>query len=175
MFGDFLNIKWISNGKIVNENIFFRNQQVNWSGLIHQKSLGIQQKFVEKFTLWLLQLNFGRFFILKCCKIRFFPQMFPFSSSIFAVLWISSERRKINIKMQRWFETYNSDGIESPSNQGKTAAPKLDVNGRLHIFRVLVNQNLDPNERVAVTGECSSLGNWLPAHCVQLIRENGEP
>lgn len=76
--------------------------------------------------------------------------------------------------MQRWFETYNSDGAESSSNNGKLNVSKLDGNGRLHTFRVLVNQNLDPKEHVAVTGECSSLGNWLPAHCVQLNRENGE-
>lgn len=76
--------------------------------------------------------------------------------------------------MQRWFENYNSDGTESSSNNGKLNGPKLDGNGRLHTFRVLVNQNLDPKERVAVTGECSSLGNWLPAHCVQLNCENGE-
>lgn len=47
-------------------------------------------------------------------------------------------------------------------------------NGRLHTFRVLVNQHLQPNECVAVTGECSSLGRWLPAHCVQLNQENGK-
>lgn len=76
--------------------------------------------------------------------------------------------------MQRWFENYNSDGTESSSNNGKLNVPKLDENGRFHTFRVFVNQNLDSKERVAVTGEGSSLGNWLPAHCVQLNRENGE-
>lgn len=76
--------------------------------------------------------------------------------------------------MQRWFGNYNADGTESSPNNGTSNVPKLDGNGRLHTFRVLINHNLDPKEHVAVTGECSSLGNWLPARCVQLNRENGE-
>lgn len=46
-------------------------------------------------------------------------------------------------------------------------------NGRLHTFRVLVNQPMESNESVAITGECSILGRWLPAKSVQLNRENG--
>lgn len=81
--------------------------------------------------------------------------------------------------MQRFF--FNKDNAEPSSslltlnqNKSDTFTPKPDGNGRLHSFRVLVNQHVDPNERVAVTGECSSLGHWLPARCIQLIRENGK-
>lgn len=81
--------------------------------------------------------------------------------------------------MQRWF--FDGDGTtETVANQSSSTiiihnnALKPDQNGRLHTFRVLVNQYLDPNERVAVTGECSTLGHWMPAQCVQLNRENGK-
>lgn len=82
---------------------------------------------------------------------------------------------QIEIAMQRWFFGNSNEAAPADSSQGpvSTAAATTN-NGRLHTFRVLVNQNLEPGERVAVTGECSSLGRWLPAHCVQLNRENGE-
>lgn len=75
--------------------------------------------------------------------------------------------------MQRWFF---GGGKESgnESSQGPSNEQNPPPDSRLHTFRVLVNQRLEPSERVAVTGECSSLGRWLPAHCVQLNRENGE-
>ncbi|XP_055295430.1 glycerophosphocholine phosphodiesterase GPCPD1 [Sitodiplosis mosellana] len=75
--------------------------------------------------------------------------------------------------MQRWLFGNNSEAISAESSQGPANGQTLVGNdGRLHTFRVLVNQHLEPGERVAVTGECSSLGRWLPAHCVQLNREN---
>lgn len=79
--------------------------------------------------------------------------------------------------MQHWlFDSGNSDASTiGESSQGSINSRKpVGNNGRLHTFRVLVNQRLEPGERVAVTGECSSLGRWLPAHCVQLNRECGE-
>lgn len=79
--------------------------------------------------------------------------------------------------MQRWF--FGDDNSDSTSNSfqpnnASTANNTSPKNGRTHTFRVLVNQKLEPNEQVAVTGECSVLGHWLPAKCVQLNRENGE-
>ncbi|XP_031623352.1 glycerophosphocholine phosphodiesterase GPCPD1-like [Contarinia nasturtii] len=71
--------------------------------------------------------------------------------------------------MQRWFFGSGNESSQSPSHD-QNLPP--ENNGRLHTFRVLVNQRLETSERVAVTGECSSLGRWLPAHCVQLNREN---
>lgn len=77
--------------------------------------------------------------------------------------------------MQRWFFGNSSDATSAESSQGPaTGQTPVGNDGRLHTFRVLVNQRVEPGERVAVTGECSSLGHWLPAHCVQLNRENGE-
>lgn len=76
--------------------------------------------------------------------------------------------------MQHWFFNNNS-GTESPETASiESNRSPVGNSGRLHTFRVLVNQRLEPGEQVAVTGECSSLGHWLPAHCVQLNRENGE-
>lgn len=76
-------------------------------------------------------------------------------------------------KMQRWFF--------GEENRTSEVLHRVQLNetsggggGRKHTFRVLVNQHLESFEWVAVTGECSSLGNWLPAHCVPLHRENGE-
>ena len=77
--------------------------------------------------------------------------------------------------MQRWLFGRSSEDASAESSQGPAnGQTPVGNDGRLHTFRVLVNQRLEPNERVAVTGECSSLGRWLPAHCVQLNRENGE-
>lgn len=80
--------------------------------------------------------------------------------------------------MQRWIFGNSNESAPAGASQGSTngndATTAAATNGRLHAFRVLVNQHLEPGERVAVTGECSSLGRWLPAHCVQLDRENGE-
>lgn len=89
--------------------------------------------------------------------------------------------------MQRWFfDNLSSDasGAEvhvehaqanETARSGETSSgnqPNRD--GRWYTFRVLVNQHMEPIERVAVTGECSILGRWLPAKCVQLNRENGK-
>lgn len=82
--------------------------------------------------------------------------------------------------MQHWvFDSGNSDATAATAVGETSQGPANNCkpvgnNGRLHTFRVLVNQRLEPGERVAVTGECSSLGSWLPAHCVQLNREYGE-
>ena len=79
--------------------------------------------------------------------------------------------------MQHWlFDSGNSDASTIvESSQGSISGRKpAGNNGRLHTFRVLVNQRLEPGEHVAVTGECLSLGRWLPAHCVQLNREYGK-
>lgn len=76
--------------------------------------------------------------------------------------------------MQRWFLASSTEaGSESSQGQANGQTP-VGNNVRLHTFRLLVNQHLEPGECVAVTGECSSLGCWLPAHCVQMNRENGE-
>lgn len=80
--------------------------------------------------------------------------------------------------MQHWLlDSGNGEASTGAgSNQGAVNSHKpVGNNGRLHTFRVLVtNVKLEPGERVAVTGECSSLGHWLPAQCVQLNRECGE-
>lgn len=78
---------------------------------------------------------------------------------------------------RRFFEKYNSDGtVSTDANNTNATVPgaSINQNGHLHTFRVLVNQRLEPSEQIAVTGECSSLGSWLPAKCVHLNRENGE-
>lgn len=42
-------------------------------------------------------------------------------------------------------------------------------------FNVVVNEDLMPNERIAITGSCESLGLWKPGHCVLLNQgEDGE-
>lgn len=77
--------------------------------------------------------------------------------------------------MERWFFGNTSDANAAESNKDPiNSKNSTGNNGRIHTFRVLVNQPLGQGERVAVSGECSSLGRWLPAHCVQLNRENGE-
>lgn len=73
--------------------------------------------------------------------------------------------------MERWF--FGEDKANG-TTAGKQQMQLTETSGRRHTLRVLVNQSLQPNEHVAVTGECSCLGNWLPARVVQLHRENGE-
>lgn len=42
-------------------------------------------------------------------------------------------------------------------------------------FNVVVNEDLMPNETMAITGSCESLGQWKPGHCVLLDKgEDGE-
>lgn len=73
--------------------------------------------------------------------------------------------------MERWFFGEDkANGTTECMQQMQLTEPS----GRRHTFRVLVNLSLEPNEHVAVTGECGSLGNWMPARVVQLQRENGE-
>lgn len=83
--------------------------------------------------------------------------------------------------MQRWLcDTFSEDASAPETLINHTESQEISIEqpnsnaGRLHTFRVLVNQHMEPNERVAITGECSTLGRWLPAKCVQLNRENGE-
>lgn len=79
--------------------------------------------------------------------------------------------------MQHWLlDSGNSEASTGgDTSQGSVNNLKPAAgNGRLHTFRVLVNVKLEPGDRVAVTGECSSLGNWQPSQCVQLEREYGE-
>lgn len=78
--------------------------------------------------------------------------------------------------MQHWIVDNNSsDATIGESNHGlANARNSVGNKSRLYTFRVLVNQRLQPGERVALTGECLSLGNWLPANSVQLNCENGE-
>lgn len=73
--------------------------------------------------------------------------------------------------MERW---YFGEDKANGTSESMQQMQLTDPTGRKHIFRVLVNQPLEPNEVVAVTGECSSLGKWLPARVVQLQREFGE-
>lgn len=67
---------------------------------------------------------------------------------------------------------YENTKIEETAGQNGKSSVDNDV--RLHTFRVLVKQRLDPEERVAVTGECSSLGSWSLENCVQLDCEKGK-
>lgn len=87
--------------------------------------------------------------------------------------------------MQRWcFSDDKSKTSEETAqfdatnfNQNNSGTWNSSGSGQLerkHTFRVLVNQHLEPIEMVAVTGECKHLGQWMPANCVQLSRENGE-
>lgn len=78
--------------------------------------------------------------------------------------------------MQRWI--FGSDSNTSKdydsSSCNQIQLNNTNKNVRPHLFRVLVNQKLEANEQVAVTGECGNLGNWLPSKCVRMNRENGE-
>lgn len=73
--------------------------------------------------------------------------------------------------MHRWV----FGGEELATHKTEPYDRPVGNNGQLihHTFRVLVNQRLEPGERVAVTGECACLGRWMPADCVQLDRETG--
>lgn len=71
--------------------------------------------------------------------------------------------------MLRWFE---NDDDKADINLSRTQ--KEQFSGRQHTFRVLVNQHLEPGDRIAITGDCKALGSWLPARCVLLSRESGK-
>lgn len=81
--------------------------------------------------------------------------------------WFNDEKSKTSEETAQFDATNQSNSV--PSNSSGSGQPE-----RKHTFRVLVNQHLDPNEVVAVTGECFNLGQWIPAKCVQLSRENGK-
>lgn len=72
--------------------------------------------------------------------------------------------------MQRW---WFSDDDKAKDVNIKTVTSVENSAERRHTFRVLVNQSLQPCELIAVSGECSKLGNWLLEHSVKLVRDKG--
>lgn len=77
--------------------------------------------------------------------------------------------------MQRWWfmdETANlAPGTATPSSSSSSSCSQsIDekTNTKLWTFKVLVNNNLLENERIAITGDSSSLGNWKPENIIIL-------
>lgn len=72
--------------------------------------------------------------------------------------------------MQRWW--FGDSDKAKDAQVAKTTIVDRSAERR-HTFRVLVNQPLLACEAIAITGECASLGNWLPQQCIALEREKG--
>lgn len=80
--------------------------------------------------------------------------------------------------MQRWWYLDDKNKIVNNSVDYFTQANTLtnnatDENERQWTFRVLVTQTLNPFEGVAVIGECSALGKWLPQRATFMTHEEG--
>ncbi|KAL5279528.1 GPCPD1 family protein [Megaselia abdita] len=75
--------------------------------------------------------------------------------------------------MQRWtFVDANTKGLyieTSPVTSLRSKESNLSI-GKMRpwTFNVVVNEDLMPNECIAITGSCESLGQWKPGHCVLL-------
>lgn len=75
--------------------------------------------------------------------------------------------------MQRWtFVDANTKGLyieTSPVTSLRSKESSISMGKmRSWTFNVVVNEDLMPNERIAITGSCESLGQWKPGHCVLL-------
>lgn len=78
--------------------------------------------------------------------------------------------------MQRWWYLDNK-AKKVDQSERRPLSKSVEVNDggvRKLQFRVLVTQKLNSFESMCVTGECSSLGNWIPQHCVLLQKEDGK-
>lgn len=81
--------------------------------------------------------------------------------------------------MQRWtFVDANTTGLyieTSPVTSLRSKESNVSMDKmRSWTFNVVMNLELMPNERVAITGSCESLGKWKPGHCVLLNQVEGE-
>lgn len=82
--------------------------------------------------------------------------------------------------MQRWtFVDANPEGLfieTSPVTSLRSKESNISVGKmRSWTFNVVVNNDLMPNECIAITGSCESLGQWKPGHCVLMNQgEAGE-
>lgn len=81
-----------------------------------------------------------------------------------------------NTNMQRWWfldEPAKHGGITSQSitRSKKTGVGVFD---RKWTFKVLVTKQLYANEKIAVVGDCESLGAWNPEDAILLNQTDGE-
>lgn len=82
--------------------------------------------------------------------------------------------------MQRWtFIDANTQGLHIETSPSTSLRSKESTSSmgkiRNWTFNVVVNQELMPNEAIAITGSCETLGKWNPGHSVLLDRgEEGE-
>lgn len=81
--------------------------------------------------------------------------------------------------MQRWWYldeknkiVNNSVDYFTPTNVMANSA--TDADERQWSFRVLVTQILNPFEGIAVIGECSALGKWIPQRATFMTHEEGK-
>uniref|UniRef100_A0A0K8TR97 Putative glycerophosphocholine phosphodiesterase gpcpd1-like protein n=1 Tax=Tabanus bromius TaxID=304241 RepID=A0A0K8TR97_TABBR len=79
--------------------------------------------------------------------------------------------------MQRWWVVDDKAALDamdiSPSTSIRSRNMGDAVEGRQWTFKLVMNHDMLPNEMVAITGECQSLGSWAPAHCVIMNNEEG--
>lgn len=81
-----------------------------------------------------------------------------------------------NTNMQRWWfldEPAKHGGIQSQSitRSKKTGVGAFD---RKWTFKVLVTKQLYANEKIAVVGDCETLGAWNPEDAILLNQTDGE-
>lgn len=79
--------------------------------------------------------------------------------------------------MQRWFfadEAEACDAMAAPPVTSPPSTPifhsSTSITDRPWTFCVLMNQDLYPNEKVAVVGNIESLGNWQHKNCVVMTK-----
>ncbi|XP_020800799.1 glycerophosphocholine phosphodiesterase GPCPD1 isoform X1 [Drosophila serrata] len=63
---------------------------------------------------------------------------------------------------------------ENANNLGSRRTFGDITTNRLWTFRVLMNQDMAPNERLAVVGNCEALGNWQHSGATLLSKHNNE-
>jgi Starch binding domain len=76
--------------------------------------------------------------------------------------------------MQRWWYTQEKDQNNGKVSKSKKTPSRCSDAIKRWKFTVVVNQDLNIYEKVAVVGSCDELGNWDSDHSIILTRENGE-
>lgn len=80
----------------------------------------------------------------------------------------------------RWWLFEKKDGAAAKKTEVSFVKPRSQKQPADQVictkwqFKVFVDFELQPNEKVSLTGACDQLGNWMPNDSIKLERIDGE-
>lgn len=85
-----------------------------------------------------------------------------------------TQRNMQSNTQKRWWYSDDKHNESDKVHKSRKAFGKKSEKTRKYKFMVMVNFDLNPYEKVAVTGGCDELGNWDNDLALLLDQENGE-